>query len=43
MRQDVAFLRDPKRLLAIFILVACGAAIAVWLLVHAGRAVSIAP
>jgi hypothetical protein len=32
MRQDVAFLRDPKRLLAIVILVACGAAIAVWLL-----------
>lgn len=32
MRQDTAFLRDPKRLLAILILVGCGAAIAVWLL-----------
>jgi hypothetical protein len=32
MRLDTAFLRDPKRLLAILILVGCGAAIAVWLL-----------
>jgi hypothetical protein len=32
MRPDTAFLRDPKRLLAILILVGCGAAIAVWLL-----------
>ena len=32
MRPDVSFLRDPGRLLAILILVACGAAIAAWLM-----------
>ncbi len=32
MRQETRFLRDPKRLLAIAILVACGGAIAVWIL-----------
>ncbi len=32
MRQEVGFLRDPLRLAAILILVACGAAIAVWLI-----------
>ena len=31
-KQHLAFLRDPKRLAAILILVACGAAIAVWIL-----------
>ncbi len=34
MRQDVSFLRDPGRLLAILILVACGSAIAVWIIVR---------
>ena len=32
MRQDLSFLRDPARLAAIFILVVCGAGIAVWVL-----------
>jgi len=32
MRQDMSFLRDPVRLVAILILVACGAAIAVWII-----------
>jgi len=32
MRDDLAFLRDPGRILAIVLLVVCGAAIAVWLL-----------
>ncbi len=35
MRGEVGSLRDPARLLAIFILVVCGAAIIVWLLVRA--------
>ncbi len=35
MRGEVGFLRDPARLLAILILVVCGAAIIVWLLVRA--------
>jgi hypothetical protein len=32
MRQDTGWLKDPKRLLAILILVACGAAIATWII-----------
>lgn len=32
MRQEMAFLRDPKRVLAILILVICGGAIAGWIL-----------
>jgi hypothetical protein len=32
MRQDTGWLKDPKRLLAILILVACGAAIAAWII-----------
>ncbi len=32
MRQDLSFLRDPTRLAAILILVACGAGIAVWVI-----------
>jgi hypothetical protein len=32
MRQDVSFMRDPARLVAIAILVLCGAAIAVWII-----------